>query len=248
MVRRVVGARAEPHEPRLRRVAGLLVADHLDGLVGEVLREVIALLRPVGLVDEPVVFDQIRIPLVGLAAEEAVEAIEALLQRPLLAARARGDVLLGNVVVLAQPERAPAVVLEDLPDRGALGRECGRSRREIRSAPSVMQAMPLRWWLRPVRKVERVGEHSAVVCHCEYIRPLSASLLQRRHVDPAAERRPRRPDRCRRTARSGRSAHPSAPLPAVYGSQSGNGIADVELDDAFEGFLRHRLISLHRRG
>src|SRR5215475_12896578 len=39
-----------------------------------------------------------------------------------------------------------------------------------------MHEFPLRWWLRPVRKVERVGEHSAVVCHCEYIRPLSASF------------------------------------------------------------------------
>ena len=39
-----------------------------------------------------------------------------------------------------------------------------------------MAAMPLRWWLRPVRSVERVGEQSAVVCHCEYIRPLSASF------------------------------------------------------------------------
>ena len=29
--------------------------------------------------------------------------------------------------------------------------------------------------MRPVSRVERVGEHSAVVCHCEYIRPLSAS-------------------------------------------------------------------------
>jgi len=30
-------------------------------------------------------------------------------------------------------------------------------------APSVMQAMPLEWWLRPVRKQAREGEHSAVV-------------------------------------------------------------------------------------
>lgn len=29
---------------------------------------------------------------------------------------------------------------------------------------SVMQAMALAWWLRPVRMQERVGEHSAVVC------------------------------------------------------------------------------------
>ncbi len=32
-------------------------------------------------------------------------------------------------------------------------------------APSVMQAMLLRVWLRPVSRQERVGEHSAVVCH-----------------------------------------------------------------------------------
>ena len=33
-------------------------------------------------------------------------------------------------------------------------------------AASVMQAMLLRVWLRPVSRQERVGEHSAVVCHC----------------------------------------------------------------------------------
>src|SRR3954470_4949755 len=33
-------------------------------------------------------------------------------------------------------------------------------------AASVMHAMLLRVWFRPVNKQERVGEHSAVVCHC----------------------------------------------------------------------------------
>ena len=33
-------------------------------------------------------------------------------------------------------------------------------------AASVMQAMLLRVWLRPVRKDERVGEQSAVVWNC----------------------------------------------------------------------------------
>jgi hypothetical protein len=28
-----------------------------------------------------------------------------------------------------------------------------------------MEANPFWWWLRPVRNTERVGEHSAVVCH-----------------------------------------------------------------------------------
>ncbi len=32
-------------------------------------------------------------------------------------------------------------------------------------AASVIQAMELRVWLRPVRRHERVGEHKAVVCH-----------------------------------------------------------------------------------
>ena len=39
---------------------------------------------------------------------------------------------------------------------------------------SEIVANPLEWWLRPVRNVERVGEHSAVVCHCEYVRPFAA--------------------------------------------------------------------------
>src|SRR6185436_15264703 len=39
-----------------------------------------------------------------------------------------------------------------------------------------MHAHRFTWWLRPVRKVDRVGEQSAVVCHCEYRRPLSASF------------------------------------------------------------------------
>ena len=33
------------------------------------------------------------------------------------------------------------------------------------TAASVMQAIELRVWLRPVSRQDRVGEHSAVVCH-----------------------------------------------------------------------------------
>ena len=33
------------------------------------------------------------------------------------------------------------------------------------TAASVMHAMLLRVWLRPVSRHDRVGEHSAVVCH-----------------------------------------------------------------------------------
>src|SRR5262245_7304868 len=111
-MRRVVGAGTEPHEPRLRRVGGLLVADHLQSLIDEILREVIALLGAAGLLDELVVLDEVRVPLIGLAAEKAVIAVETLLQRPFAAACAGGDVLLRNIVVLAEPERAPAGILQ----------------------------------------------------------------------------------------------------------------------------------------
>jgi hypothetical protein len=40
---------------------------------------------------------------------------------------------------------------------------------------SEIDAKPFWWWLRPVRNTDRVGEHSAVVCHCEYVSPSSAS-------------------------------------------------------------------------
>ena len=45
VVRGVIGARVVEHEPRLRGAGGLLVPDHLDRLIGQVLGEVVALLR-----------------------------------------------------------------------------------------------------------------------------------------------------------------------------------------------------------
>ena len=41
------------------------------------------------------------------------------------------------------------------------------------TAASVMHAIELRVWLRPV-STDRVGEHSAVVCHCVYRIPPAA--------------------------------------------------------------------------
>jgi hypothetical protein len=50
--------------------------DQLDRLVGQVLAEVVALLGLARLADRGVVLGQVRIPLVGLTAEEPVEAFE----------------------------------------------------------------------------------------------------------------------------------------------------------------------------
>src|SRR5262249_32048320 len=145
VVRGVVGAGAEPHVPGPGRVGGPLVAEHLDGLVGQVLRDVVALVRAVGLLGETVVLGQVREPLVGFAAEEAVEAVEALRERPLTAVGTRRNVLLGNVVVLAEPEGAEAVVLEDLSDGGALGGNAaapaGESLGSLRNARAAVEVV-----------------------------------------------------------------------------------------------------------
>src|SRR5262249_18280564 len=125
----MVGARVEPQEPGPRGVRGLLVAQHADGVIDEILGEVIALLRPLRRLGEVISLNQVRVPPVRLAAEEAVEAVEPLLKRPLLARRPGGDVLLRHVMVFADPERAPAAVLENLTDgRGLIGNAPARAR------------------------------------------------------------------------------------------------------------------------
>jgi hypothetical protein len=69
-------------------------------------------------------------------------------------------------------------------------------------------------------KVERVGEQSAVVCHCEYINPRSASfckvgmLMLPPYGDQAAW-----PVSSYKTIRM--LGDPSGALASVYGSQSG---------------------------
>ena len=53
------------------------VRDELDRVVGQVLGEVVALLGRARRLDRVVVVDEVGVALVGLAAEEAVEALEA---------------------------------------------------------------------------------------------------------------------------------------------------------------------------
>src|SRR5262245_42008856 len=81
-------------------------------------------------IDELVVLDEIGEPLVGLAADEAVIAIEPLLQRPLRARRAGGDVLLRYIMVLAEPEGAPAGALQHLADGRAFIRNASAPARK----------------------------------------------------------------------------------------------------------------------
>ena len=68
------------------------------------------------------------------------------------------------------PDGAPNVVYIVLDDVGFSAMDCYGGPIETPNidpiAASVMHAMLLRVWLRPVSRHDRVGEHSAVVCHC----------------------------------------------------------------------------------
>ena len=189
MVRRVIRAGAEPHEPWTRRRGRLDVTDHPDRLIGKILREVIALLRRVRLLDAVVVDREIGIPLVRLAAEEAVEAIEALMQRPALLRRARMQIIDRHAVVLAEPERAPAGRPHHLGERAALRRDV-RVRARVADRTLGDAGHPVLMVVTPCQKARagRGAQRGRVPLRVRDA--VVGEPLQRRHLDPAAERLP----------------------------------------------------------
>ena len=77
MMRRMRRAGAEMQVERLVRCDLLGVGDELDRLVRQVLGQVVALLWRPRRLDLVVVVDQVRVPLAGVTAQEAVEALES---------------------------------------------------------------------------------------------------------------------------------------------------------------------------
>ena len=117
MMRRVRAAGDVVDEERLlrrQRVDPVHVGDRLVGhRGGEVIRRV---------ADEGIdvrrVADEVRrLPLIGVAAHEAVEVLEAHADRPLVERAVRACLEGRRVVVLAEPRRPVAVVLQDPADR-----------------------------------------------------------------------------------------------------------------------------------
>jgi hypothetical protein len=76
MMRGVRRAGREVHEERLVRHEGLLGANPVDGMIGQVLSQVVALLRRRRWLDRIQALIQGRIVLVVLAADEPVEILE----------------------------------------------------------------------------------------------------------------------------------------------------------------------------
>ena len=111
---RVAGPGAEVEEERLVDVDRTEVADPVDGMVHQVLGQVVALLRRGRRGHLVVVRHQCRHELVGLPLEEPVEALEAPTERPAAARGGQVAVVLGGEVPLAECIGGPAALLQHL--------------------------------------------------------------------------------------------------------------------------------------
>ena len=151
-------------EERLFGSHRLGVLDELKRLVGDVLGEVIALPGGARLIHRMVVVNQIRIPLVRLGSEDPYQRSKPRPLGQLRRVEARFISSVGhrchlptmNVFHPCSPRISGSIPFSGGTVPLALGKPI---------AASVMQAMLLRVWLRPVNRHERVGEHRAVVCH-----------------------------------------------------------------------------------
>ena len=120
---RPVHAAGRPvHEEGLVRVEGAPVVEPVERLVDHVRGEVVCRVV-VRRLDRVVVLGQARLVLRGLAAEEAVEMLEAVAVRPAVLRADRGGLDDGRVVPLAEGGGVVAVVLQDLGDGGGVLRD-----------------------------------------------------------------------------------------------------------------------------
>ena len=209
VVRRVGGAGREVDEERLVGHQRLLLADPLDRLVGHVAHEVVALFgRALGL-DRRRALVQRRVVLVRLAADEAVEVLEAAAGRPVVERAQRARLPDRHLVALAELGGRVPVELEDLRQRSARVRAhrvvARRRRRDLGDAAHphrvVVAAAQQR---RPRRRAQR-----------RRVEAVEASSPRPRAAPRSASRTARRTRSTRRSPRrrSGRPAR-SAPPPA----------------------------------
>ena len=115
----VGGAGGEVDEERLVAHQGLLLVDPLDGLVGHVLHQVVALFGRLGGLNRGGALVQRRVVLVRLAADEPVEVLEApAAGRPGVERSRRAGLPHRDLVALAELGRGVAVQLQRLGQRG----------------------------------------------------------------------------------------------------------------------------------
>ena len=109
-------------EEGLVRGVDVGVQDELDGMIDQVFVQVIAFVRHLGLGHRMVVVGQVGKPLVGLAAEKTVIALEATTQRPAVERAGRRALLGRGEVPLAGAEGVVAVLQQHLRQHAVLKR------------------------------------------------------------------------------------------------------------------------------
>ena len=90
------------------------ILDELDGFVGKISAQVVAVLRLCRLFDPVVVVDQLRIPLVGLASHEPVIPLEASAEGPAVIGSGCGQVFGWCKVPLPDAEGIVALLQQHL--------------------------------------------------------------------------------------------------------------------------------------
>ncbi len=141
-MRGVRAARRVVQEHRAVRGDRLDVVEVLDGPVGDVDAEVVPLLRGGRSLNRVVVVHQVRVPLVGLPAEEAVEAFEATADRPVPFGGRRVHLVLGAQVPLSDHRGGIAVLDQNLGEGGTFGWDVPFAPGKPLAA-SLMQPIPL---------------------------------------------------------------------------------------------------------
>ena len=109
----------------------LELLDVLDGVIGHRRLQVPAGIALEG-VDGRRVAEQVRLPLAGVAADEAVKIIEAHSVRPLIERPGLARLIRGRVVVLAEPRGGVPVFLQDRANGAFLDRDDRIVTREAR--------------------------------------------------------------------------------------------------------------------
>ena len=110
----VAASRGIVQEEGFVRRGDMRILDELDGLVGKVSAQVVAILRHCRLLDPVVVVDQLRVPLVGLAAHEPVIPLEAAAEGPAVIGSGCGRVFGRREVPLPDTEGVVALLQQHL--------------------------------------------------------------------------------------------------------------------------------------
>ena len=187
VVRRMRGTRREVGEERLVGHQRLLLTDPLDRPIGQILGEVVALLRGlVGLNRRGSLIQRRRV-LVGLAADEPIEVLEAAATRwPGVKRPERAGLPHGHLVALAELRGRVPVELQRLGQRRARVRAhrvvAGRRRGDLGDAAHPHRVVvAARQQRRARRRAERGGVKAGE------LQALIGEALGRRRVARAAE-------------------------------------------------------------